>query len=451
MGRHSCCYKQKLRKGLWSPEEDEKLLRHITKYGHGCWSSVPKQAGLQRCGKSCRLRWINYLRPDLKRGTFSLQEENLIIELHSVLGNRWSQIAAQLPGRTDNEIKNLWNSCLKKKLRQRGIDPNTHKPLSEVENREDSNPPTDSQDKASGVSSELNLLKVDNSKPEAALLEQRSSSIATRGYGMEVEGSSSSKTINSNNNNNSNSNLMSPTPNKDFFLDRFMISHQENSTGCQPSDVVGYLAPQQLNYPSNARLSINPTQPLWFSQSSKTLDMNSEFSSNAVSTVLSSVTSSLLPSPMPYKPSIPFPSDNPSIPSFTLSGSRFWDAGASTNSSNSSSGSSSSAELQSNSSFFENSIFPWGLADCSTSDKGAQIHIIESEPEDIKWPEYLQNPFLMAAALQNQTPQPLYNEIKSETHFITETSSAMWAHSQQQQEHLQAPDIQRLPATFGHI
>ncbi|KAL8159123.1 hypothetical protein V2J09_000660 [Rumex salicifolius] len=140
MGRHSCCYKQKLRKGLWSPEEDEKLLRHITQYGHGCWSSVPKlaeprimTAGLQRCGKSCRLRWINYLRPDLKRGAFSLEEESLIIELHAVLGNRWSQIAAQLPGRTDNEIKNLWNSCLKKKLRQRGIDPTTHKPLSEVE------------------------------------------------------------------------------------------------------------------------------------------------------------------------------------------------------------------------------------------------------------------------------------------------------------------------------
>ncbi|PKA63039.1 Transcription factor MYB86 [Apostasia shenzhenica] len=132
MGRHSCCYKQKLRKGLWSPEEDEKLLKHITKYGHGCWSSVPKLAGLQRCGKSCRLRWINYLRPDLKRGTFSQQEENLIIELHAALGNRWSQIAAQLPGRTDNEIKNLWNSCIKKKLRQRGIDPNTHKPLAEV-------------------------------------------------------------------------------------------------------------------------------------------------------------------------------------------------------------------------------------------------------------------------------------------------------------------------------
>ncbi|XP_042480612.1 transcription factor MYB92-like [Macadamia integrifolia] len=133
MGRHSCCVKQKLRKGLWSPEEDEKLFNHITRFGVGCWSSVPKQAGLQRCGKSCRLRWINYLRPDLKRGMFSQQEEDLIINLHEILGNRWAQIAAQLPGRTDNEIKNFWNSCLKKKLRQRGIDPDTHKPLSEIE------------------------------------------------------------------------------------------------------------------------------------------------------------------------------------------------------------------------------------------------------------------------------------------------------------------------------
>ncbi|XP_020105478.1 myb-related protein Hv33-like [Ananas comosus] len=129
MGRHSCCLKQKLRKGLWSPEEDEKLYNHIIRHGVGCWSSVPKLAGLQRCGKSCRLRWINYLRPDLKRGSFSQQEEDSIIALHEILGNRWSQIASQLPGRTDNEIKNYWNSCLKKKLRQRGIDPSTHKPL----------------------------------------------------------------------------------------------------------------------------------------------------------------------------------------------------------------------------------------------------------------------------------------------------------------------------------
>ncbi|KAG2589234.1 myb-related protein Hv33-like [Panicum virgatum] len=129
MGREAAAARPKLRRGLWSPEEDEKLYNHIIRYGVGCWSSVPKLAGLERCGKSCRLRWINYLRPDLKRGSFSQQEEDLIINLHKILGNRWSQIASQLPGRTDNEIKNFWNSCIKKKLRQRGIDPATHKPL----------------------------------------------------------------------------------------------------------------------------------------------------------------------------------------------------------------------------------------------------------------------------------------------------------------------------------
>ncbi|XP_040378173.1 myb-related protein Hv33-like [Oryza brachyantha] len=132
MAKQSCCHKKKLRRGLWSPEEDEKLMNHIAKYGHGCWSSVPKLAGLERCGKSCRLRWINYLRPDLKRGTFSQEEEDLIIQLHSMLGNKWSQIAAQLPGRTDNEVKNFWNSYIKKKLRDRGIDPATHKPLADT-------------------------------------------------------------------------------------------------------------------------------------------------------------------------------------------------------------------------------------------------------------------------------------------------------------------------------
>nr|GMD98625.1 myb-related protein 330-like [Ipomoea batatas] len=129
MGHH-CCGKHKVKRGLWSPEEDEKLIKHLATHGHGCWSSVPKLAGLQRCGKSCRLRWINYLRPDLKRGSFTEQEERTIIDVHRILGNRWAQIAKHLPGRTDNEVKNFWNSCIKKKLLAQGLDPNTHNLLS---------------------------------------------------------------------------------------------------------------------------------------------------------------------------------------------------------------------------------------------------------------------------------------------------------------------------------
>ncbi|XP_052170816.1 transcription factor MYB1-like [Diospyros lotus] len=125
MGHHSCCNQQKVKRGLWSPEEDEKLIRYITTHGYGCWSEVPDKAGLQRCGKSCRLRWINYLRPDIRRGRFSPEEEKLIISLHGAVGNRWAHIASHLPGRTDNEIKNYWNSWIKKKIRKPAPSPPT--------------------------------------------------------------------------------------------------------------------------------------------------------------------------------------------------------------------------------------------------------------------------------------------------------------------------------------
>uniref|UniRef100_A0A9I9CEV7 Transcription factor MYB39 n=3 Tax=Cucumis melo TaxID=3656 RepID=A0A9I9CEV7_CUCME len=128
MGRTPCCDKNGLKKGPWTPEEDQKLIDYIQKNGHGNWRTLPKNAGLQRCGKSCRLRWTNYLRPDIKRGRFSFEEEETIIQLHSVLGNKWSAIATRLPGRTDNEIKNYWNTHIRKRLLRMGIDPVTHSP-----------------------------------------------------------------------------------------------------------------------------------------------------------------------------------------------------------------------------------------------------------------------------------------------------------------------------------
>ncbi|MCO5578311.1 hypothetical protein L7F22_032151 [Adiantum nelumboides] len=128
MGRAPCCEKVGLKRGPWTPEEDQKLIAYINENGHGSWRALPKKAGLLRCGKSCRLRWTNYLRPDIKRGEFSLSEEQSIIQLHALLGNRWSAIASHLPKRTDNEIKNYWNTHLKKKLLKMGLDPVTHKP-----------------------------------------------------------------------------------------------------------------------------------------------------------------------------------------------------------------------------------------------------------------------------------------------------------------------------------
>ncbi|MQL92225.1 hypothetical protein Taro_024847 [Colocasia esculenta] len=413
MGRHSCCYKQKLRKGLWSPEEDEKLLRHITKYGHGCWSSVPKQAGLQRCGKSCRLRWINYLRPDLKRGTFSQQEENLIVELHAVLGNRWSQIAAQLPGRTDNEIKNLWNSSIKKKLKQRGIDPNTHKPLAEPETGSDHGNPLPAAAAATSV----------KSKPMAILPEPVPAPLVLPDRFPAGSPSGDDR--------------RSATPTKEFFLNRFI--QESSSPHCQSSDTVGYFPLQQLDYGSECgvqttsvgNLSVNHNPLLWLNQNCRPIETScSEFlCSNTVS----------IPN---------FPPGNP--PPASVGGAnraQLWHAGGSGKSGGGGSNG-ANIDLQGSSSFFDSSLLPWPEL---ASDKEAAIHIEGVSSEDLRWPDYLQGAFPVPAAIQSQSHAP-YSDTKAESQLAV-SGLSNWHHGQQQlpASDMCSKDFQRISAAFGQI
>uniref|UniRef100_A0ACD5VRB0 Uncharacterized protein n=1 Tax=Avena sativa TaxID=4498 RepID=A0ACD5VRB0_AVESA len=117
MGRAPCCDRAAVKRGPWSPEEDDALRDYMQRYGNtGSWITLPKRARLRRCGKSCRLRWLNYLRPDIRHGGFTDEEDAIIYSLYSQLGSKWSLIASQLERRTDNDVKNHWNTKLKKRL-----------------------------------------------------------------------------------------------------------------------------------------------------------------------------------------------------------------------------------------------------------------------------------------------------------------------------------------------
>ncbi|XP_076904449.1 transcription factor MYB60-like [Bidens hawaiensis] len=118
MGRPPCCDKVGIKKGPWTPEEDIILVTYIQEHGPGNWRSVPTNTGLLRCSKSCRLRWTNYLRPGIKRGNFTPHEEGMIVHLQALWGNKWAAIASYLPQRTDNDIKNYWNTHLIKKIKK---------------------------------------------------------------------------------------------------------------------------------------------------------------------------------------------------------------------------------------------------------------------------------------------------------------------------------------------
>ncbi|KAF0920532.1 hypothetical protein E2562_035641 [Oryza meyeriana var. granulata] len=428
MGRHSCCYKQKLRKGLWSPEEDEKLMNHITKHGHGCWSTVPKLAGLQRCGKSCRLRWINYLRPDLKRGAFSQEEEDLIVELHAVLGNRWSQIATRLPGRTDNEIKNLWNSCIKKKLRQKGIDPNTHKPLAEVDRSKAT--PTMSTDRTSessdvDPSSGVALHNLSHLLSETAesseLLPVKVTKPRTQAPGL----------------------TRLKVPPKELFLDQLTTGH-ENLPSCRSSAPIPNFPFQQLLCYNNdfSSMDAGSRNSLWYNQN--------ESSSSTISTVMPPVSPSTLSTSTGLNPS----PDNAHSRGTGIHNTQFyWD----TNNPSSSSSTGSSGnnglgfELQSTSSLLETNIFPWSdLA--PEKDSQAQLE------EELKWPDLLNGTFSeMPAPMQNLS-QSLYEDVvKAESQFNMEGFCAAWSQNLQPPQHLPVvsdmydKDLQRMSLSFENI
>ncbi|CBI15225.3 unnamed protein product, partial [Vitis vinifera] len=158
MGRPPCCDKIGVKKGPWTPEEDIILVSYIQEHGPGNWRAVPTSTGLLRCSKSCRLRWTNYLRPGIKRGNFTDQEEKTIIHLQALLGNRWAAIASYLPQRTDNDIKNYWNTHLKKKLKKFPTD--TSSSLPDLKSSNGYNPNTRPVQASTYASSAENIAKL---------------------------------------------------------------------------------------------------------------------------------------------------------------------------------------------------------------------------------------------------------------------------------------------------
>ncbi|KQK03993.1 hypothetical protein BRADI_2g11080v3 [Brachypodium distachyon] len=386
-------------------------------------------AGLQRCGKSCRLRWMNYLRPDLKRGAFEQEEEDLIIELHAVLGNKWSQIATRLAGRTDNEIKNLWNSCIKKKLRQKGLDPNTHKPLADEADR---------RKVAPTMSTERTSESSDVDQSSAGALGNLSHLLTETAQSPEllpVLGKQRAKTP---------SLTCVKVPPKEFFLDQLASGH-ESLPSCHSSLPMPNFPFQQPPCYSNgfsSRDGGSKNSLWWFNQN--------ESSGSAISTVMPPVS----PSTLSTSTVLNLSPDNPHSGGTGIHSAQFyWDtANPSSSCSTRSSGNNNLGfELQSTSSLLENSVFPWAEL---AQDKDSQVHL----EEELKWPELLHGTFPETSTAMQNLSQSLYEDVvKAESQFNMEGLCAAWSQNLQPQQHLQLvtdmydKDLQRMSSPFENI